>query len=364
MKIKRLRLKTLGILGSLMITTNIYASELGTVNTSSLNVRSGPSTNFSVIDKVHLGETLEIIEAQNNWYKITLESDEAYVHSNYVDLQENKSINPSTTDSALIDNLESKQVIDIIFKNNNLAYMKPTNIIGYIFTEVKKSKEIIEASRPIVQQDTIEKAAVQQAVLNNIIKPTNLIAKVNVSTLNVRQQPTTDSNKVGKVYASSGLKVLQELDDWVYIQSNDVKGYVYKSYVTLMDKEKFEQEVSLRQDIINYAKQFLGNPYVYGGNSLTNGADCSGFTQQVLKRFGINISRTSYTQINDGTRISKGDLLPGDLVFFGYNGRISHVAMYTGKGEMIHANNPSTGIIMSDLNSYGLPYIGATRVIK
>ena len=116
--------------------------------------------------------------------------------------------------------------------------------------------------------------------------------------------------------------------------------------------------------IIQDAKQFLGNPYVYGGNSLTNGVDCSGFTQQMMKRHGISISRTSSSQYaNDGYKVSRDELRKGDLVFFGYNGSISHVGIYIGNGQMIHSGTSSTGITISSLEGAGKPYIGAKRVL-
>ncbi|MEG0388189.1 MAG: C40 family peptidase, partial [Niameybacter sp.] len=121
---------------------------------------------------------------------------------------------------------------------------------------------------------------------------------------------------------------------------------------------------SLGEAIVEDAQQFVGNPYVYGGNSLTSGVDCSGFTQQIMNRHGISISRTSRSQYdNDGYQVSRGELQRGDLVFFGYNGSISHVAIYIGDGKIIHSNNSSTGIIISSFDGPGKPYIGAKRVI-
>lgn len=149
--------------------------------------------------------------------------------------------------------------------------------------------------------------------------------------------------------------------------ANESTGYLHKkNYVSISDEvPTITQTTDLRQQIVNYAVQFKGNRYVYGGNSLTKGVDCSGFTQQVMKKFGISLSRTSRSQINDGQRVAKSDLLPGDLVFFGFNGRINHVALYMGNNMIIHANNPQTGIIVNELTDRRMrPYIGAARVIK
>ncbi|MCC8137569.1 MAG: C40 family peptidase [Clostridiales bacterium] len=107
---------------------------------------------------------------------------------------------------------------------------------------------------------------------------------------------------------------------------------------------------STGQAIANYAVQFVGNPYVYGGTSLTNGADCSGFTQSVFAHFGISISRTAASQACGGTSVSLSDIQPGDLLFYSNGGSIGHVALYIGNGQIVHASTSSTGIIISNYN--------------
>ena len=104
--------------------------------------------------------------------------------------------------------------------------------------------------------------------------------------------------------------------------------------------------------IVSYAKNFLGNPYVFGGSSLTHGTDCSGFTMSVYAHFGISLNRSSYTQVNNGRAVSMSNLKAGDLLFYRYGGgRISHVAIYMGGGQIIHASNERTGITISGMGS-------------
>lgn len=107
---------------------------------------------------------------------------------------------------------------------------------------------------------------------------------------------------------------------------------------------------SLRQSVVNYALQFVGNPYVYGGTSLTNGTDCSGFTQSVLANFGISISRTAASQSGGGTAVDMSNLQPGDLLFYDNGSGIGHVSMYIGNGQVVHASNEQTGIIVSSVD--------------
>lgn len=105
-----------------------------------------------------------------------------------------------------------------------------------------------------------------------------------------------------------------------------------------------------RNAVVAYAKQFLGNPYVYGGTSLTSGADCSGFTQSVFGHFGISTGRSSRDQAARGKSIPVSDAKPGDLLFYASGDYINHVAIYIGGGQVIHASNPTTGICITPAN--------------
>lgn len=114
-------------------------------------------------------------------------------------------------------------------------------------------------------------------------------------------------------------------------------------------------------DIAAYAQKFVGNPYVYGGTSLTNGADCSGFTQSVYKHFGVNIPRTSGSQSGAGKKVSLDSLKAGDLIFYTNGSRVNHVAMYIGGGQVVHASSPKTGIKISNYK-YRTPYCARRMV--
>ncbi len=106
-----------------------------------------------------------------------------------------------------------------------------------------------------------------------------------------------------------------------------------------------------RSQVVNYALKFVGNPYVWGGQSLTGGADCSGFVRAVYADFGYSLPRTSSSQASAGTRVSVSEMQPGDLIFYAYSGgRIHHVAMYIGNGRIVHAASRRQGIITSQYN--------------
>lgn len=125
------------------------------------------------------------------------------------------------------------------------------------------------------------------------------------------------------------------------------------------------EKTPIGEQVVAYAKQFIGTPYVTGGNSLTKGVDCSGFTQQVYKNFGVNLERVSRSQYAlNGYAVSKSDLKPGDLVFYGYT-QVFHVAIYVGDGQIIHAPVPGKSVSIAPLWQRGdAPIMGYKRIFK
>lgn len=223
-------------------------------------------------------------------------------------------------------------------------------------------------------------------------------ATVEVQALNVRQEQSTESECIGSVTGGRELDILSETDEWVEIQyTEDITGYVAREYVKVgwnyPEAMTIEEEqaliaaslasqasatartgssetsavlppvqtsaegLALGQQIANYACQFVGNPYVYGGSSLTNGTDCSGFTMAVYAQFGYSLSHSSGVQMGQGTAVSLDAVQPGDIIC--YSG---HVGLYIGGGQIVHASTESTGIIIS--NMYYTSPIGARRIVQ
>ena len=178
--------------------------------------------------------------------------------------------------------------------------------------------------------------------------------------LNIRQEPTTDSPVMTQIAKGVELDFVEDLGDWIHVTIDDDDAYVYAQYVDVqtklatavtMSELRYGNGVSdLRVDLVEYAKQFLGNPYKFGGTSLTKGCDCSAFVQGVYKKFGIKLERTSVAQSKKGTTIKVSELKPGDLIFYSKNGTINHVAMYIGNGQVIQASDPKSGIKISKYN--------------
>jgi cell wall-associated NlpC family hydrolase len=192
-----------------------------------------------------------------------------------------------------------------------------------------------------------------------------VMAIVNTDALNVRSEPSTDSQAWTQITKDQRYSVINQLDGWVQLDldSGDDEDTEQGSYVSTRDNnvsvtyalqeaveyypalDAANQAAAFRNQIVNFACQYVGGRYVWGGNSLTNGVDCSGFTQQVLKHFGISVPRVSRDQARTGTAVSSQNMKPGDLIFYANRrGTINHVGMYIGNGQVVNAASRRSGI--------------------
>ncbi len=193
------------------------------------------------------------------------------------------------------------------------------------------------------------------------------------SNLNVREKPTTESEIITKICSEERYDVLEEVDGWVKIalegaddNAEEGYGYISAEYAdvryALIEAYEFSPltgSTGLRNSVVNFAMNYLGNRYVWGGTSLTNGADCSGFVLSVFANYGIYLPRVAAAQAGVGTSVSSSEMLPGDLVFYSSGGGIDHVGIYIGNGQIIHAANSRRGIIISPWN-----YMSPTRIMN
>lgn len=197
------------------------------------------------------------------------------------------------------------------------------------------------------------------------------VATVNTETLNVRAEKSTEAEVLSQVGNSEAFTVNSVADGWVEISVDDSVGYISQDYVTLaqalptaktIEQVKYGDGVSdVRASVVSYALQFVGNRYVWGGTSLENGVDCSGFTMRILGKYGVSLPHSSKAQPSCGTKISASDAKPGDLFFYGSGRSISHVAIYIGNGQIVHASNKRDGIKVS--NAYYRNPICVTRYL-
>ncbi|MCR5098595.1 MAG: C40 family peptidase [Lachnospiraceae bacterium] len=183
------------------------------------------------------------------------------------------------------------------------------------------------------------------------------MATVTGDGLRIRQAPSTDSEVIINLSSGEKLPVLEELDGWVKVAVDTDEGYVSADYVEIADElptAKTLEELAygtgvsdVRVALVNNALQYVGNRYVWGGTSLTNGVDCSGFTMRIYQQYGIYLPHSSRAQAGYGRTISASQAQPGDLFFYG-SGGISHVAIYMGGGQIVHASSARTGIKISN----------------
>lgn len=139
-----------------------------------------------------------------------------------------------------------------------------------------------------------------------------------------------------------------------------VNGHKYTCKVTVADYSGMSLE---QKAVVSYALQHVGNRYQYGGSSLTNGTDCSGFTMAVYKKFGYDLVHNAYKQLKETKSVKMKNIKPGDLIFYGSSKKnCSHVALYIGNDKVVHASTETTGIVVSDYNYR--KYVGVGRVLK
>lgn len=259
----------------------------------------------------------------------------------------------ASTSGKLVGKMPKNAACEILEDDGEWAHIKSGEVEGYV------SMEFL-----LTGPDAKLKA-------NELVRK---VATANTDSLNVRAEASTDSTVYTQVLKGEELEYVETLDNgWVKISLDGEDAYVSAEYVTV--EEKLDTAITMtellygegvsdvRVDLVEYAKQFLGNPYVWGGTSLTKGADCSGFVLSVFKKYGVKLSHHSGTQAKEGTKISTSELLPGDLVFYSNSsGTINHVAIYIGGGKVIHASSPKSGIKISKYN-YRTP-VKCVRVLN
>ena len=255
------------------------------------------------------------------------------------------------TDSKVVGKMSNHDACEILGEKDGWIKIKSGKVKGYV-----KSGYLLMGD----------------AALAIAEKEVETVATVNTTTLRVREDTSTDSAIVSLVGEGEDLVVEKIVDDWYKVEVDDQKGYISGDYVTISQKlptassvEELENGTGVsdtRVSLVQYALQFVGNRYVWGGTSLTNGIDCSGFTMQIYARYGISLPHHAASQPGYGTRISASDAQPGDLFFYGSGSTISHVGIYIGNGQIVHASNARTGIKIS--SAYYRTPICVARYLK
>ena len=300
------------------------------------------------------GAIVEITKTEQEYaeaYEKAKNANWGYTNLGIADVDNNLNVRAiAAEDGKLVGKLPRNAACEVLDDDGTWAHIKSGKVEGYVSMEYLLTG--IPAKRKAEELATT-------------------VACVNTDSLKVRAEANTDSEVITLVANGEELEVISVDGDWVKVYLDDEEVYVSAEYVNVsselgtaitMTELLYGQGVSdIRVDICQYAKEFLGNPYVWGGTSLTNGADCSGYVMGVFKKYGVKLPRTSREQANSGTTVSVSEAKPGDLIFYSNGKTINHVAIYIGGGQVIHASNPKTGIRISNVN-YRSP-VKAVRVL-
>ena len=354
----------------------------GTVKcSSSVNFRSAPNTSSTSYGELKNGTKVNVVGVSSGWYKVTYNGKTGYIHPDYITLASSSAgtaIAPSntvTSTTGTAGTVKCSSSVNLRSEANTsssiLAELKNGTAVTVVSTANGWCKVTYSGKTGYIKQDYVSTTG---SASNNTSASTGTAAVVKCSsTVNFRSAASTSSTILGELKNGTAVTVLSTSNGWSKVSYAGTTGYISADYLvtassgTAINPSNTAASVSIsakRQSVLNYAAQFLGVPYVYGG-STPSGFDCSGFTSYVFKNTVGSIPRVAQAQYDATTRVSRDDLLPGDLVFFGSStSSISHVGIYVGSNQFIHA--PSTGDVVkysSLTGSYATRYQGAGRVI-
>lgn len=297
--------------------------------------------------------------------------------------------------SLTVSSVKSGDTIEIQDKVNDWVLVSNENIQGWARFNILSKVEETDQNQ-VLTTENIAQTTPETQEQPETQEPQTKTMYVNSQTVNVRSAASQEASVVTQLSINTQVTVISEQNGWAEVTFNGGNGYIASNLLSetitqtsrgsstprtgitdTTDKQTDNSSTNNNQesndsssnvltsskgaDVLAYAMQFVGYPYVYGGSS-TSGFDCSGFTQYVYKHFGVTLNRTAAAQNSNGTAVSRSNLQPGDLVMFG--SPINHVGIYAGGGRIVHAANPSRGVTTDTINSgyYNTNYVCARRI--
>lgn len=289
-------------------------------------------------------------------------------------------------------------------ENEDWVYIESGSCRGFVERENLISGSLVEflmlreSSLPSVKpvlnlMENTATAYTKTSAYSVVVDKVYAIAKTDLSIYDDTNMKQADT--VGTLSKDGLAFILAEKGNFYFVESGNVRGFAPKSsfvtgdyaqikasqksennfetaeekispeenkacYYTLTSVNEADDHSVIRESIVNFALQFVGNPYVWGGTSLTNGADCSGFVQSIYANYGYGLPRVACDQASYGTQIPVNEAEPGDLIFYAENGYVYHVFMYIGDGQVVHALNSNAGIVTTGIGSDA---VWATRIL-
>ncbi len=371
-----------------------YSAERVVITTEVLNIRSAPEKDpANIIAKARNGERYVFISSDGDWAKIKAQTEDGTETEGYVNISDGnaeirtclnaaKRLDLRTMATTQYDNLVLAATDGYINIRKEPKDDGINNIIGKF--ALGNGAELLDTvtgedqntwykikSGKVTGYVRADYCRTGDAAKKSALDYAKLTAYVNVDSLNVRSEPSLDARAWTNVTKNQAYDVINQLDGWVQIEldAGDGDEDTDKAYISTRDNnvevryglgeaieyypavEAANAAAAFRNSIVNFACKYVGNRYVWGGTSLTNGTDCSGFTLRVMERFGISLPRTSREQAKVGTKVTSANMKPGDLVFYANSsGTINHVAIYIGNGQVISAASRKSGIRISRWN--------------
>lgn len=354
------------------------AGKTGVCDVSALNIRSEANTSCTIKGVLRSGNKFEIIETVGGWYKIKAtvngKTVEGYVYAEHTKLTDDTTTGDTSSDTTTgdtsSDNTQTTTPtsgkIDTGNGSTPLNVRKTASMSGTILGSAANGSKVTILAKEgkwYKVKVTVRGSEVTGYVYATYVntgagadddtssdnsgdKEVNEIVWATTG-VNIRKGPGTNHETIGGLTKNASITRTKILaNGWSKVKYGNAEAYICSDYLTTTNPNPTEVT---GEAVAQYALQFEGNPYVYGGNDLYNGVDCSGFTKLIYQKFGISINRIADAQRRNGIQVTGGieNAKPGDLVFYGDNGYASHVALYIGNGKVIHASAPGVGIIIS-----------------
>ena len=325
------------------------------VDTTSLRLRESPDLTSKTLTLLSEGAQYSVVGQEGDFLKVSVDTDlEGYVFKDYMktSVEFNKAVSVEEEKAKEEDEAKRKEEADKAIKELE-AVKKAESKAAETKAETTASKKETAAAK--AETTAAPKAETQKETAKETEAAVKVIAAnpekaedVTVAAPTVKQETKAETKIETKAEAKAETKAetIVEAKTETKSEGPGTKKETSSSKST----ESSSVETASRTALIAYAQQFLGNPYVYGGTSLTKGADCSGFVMSVFSHFGISTGRSSRDQAARGKTIPVSEVKPGDLLFYASGSYINHVGIYVGNGKIIHSSTPATGICYAPSN--------------
>ena len=359
---------------ALSATASFANSNEGTVTADALNVRSGPSTSYGITTKLYKGDKVEILETSNGWHKIKASNGKiGWVSGDYIKVSSGSTSQPSTSTTKATVTATSLNVRSGAGTSYSVITKLPKGTVVDVLESASNGWKKIKTSGGTtgwVSGEYLTTGSAGNSSTNNSTSQTSYKATVNTDSLNMRKGAGTSYSVITKLSKGTVVDVLESASNgWKKVKtSNGTIGWVSGSYLANGVVEQTSTPSTNKvQAVIDLAHKQLGKPYVWGAEG-PNSFDCSGLIYYVYKNAaGITLPRTSSAQYSAGVAVSRSNLKAGDLIFSSTDGtgNITHVAIYVGDGQMIHAPRNGKNVEKVSINNsyWNKAYVGARRVL-